>query len=182
MKIRALPRVVSAAALAVAGAISLCSLSAATSANALTTKAPHCRASQIRETLQPIKLAKNAIESYEAWVSFTNTGALCNMSVVYVSLEALSGSTALAYSVVTTNLVSGNIVLRAGQAARTEIGVGRTNDPALGKSCKPKAANTFEVLPVYNGWPKKSFRLSSTVLVCTGSSDNLGGGWLLKTS
>jgi hypothetical protein len=101
------------------------------------------------------------------------------MPVVYVGFEALSGSSVLASSTTPTSEVTGNNVLRTGQSARAQIAVMRTG--GFGKGCKPKAANTFEVLPGYHSWPKKSFHLSPTVLVCTGSSDDLGGSWLFKT-
>lgn len=181
MRLQALPRVVAASAFAVAGVFASLSLSGATPAYAVSTTAPHCKVSQIRETLQPVKVAKNATESYKAWVTFTNTGATCNMPVVHIGFEALSGSSVLAHSTTPLNEDVGNNVLRTGQSARAQIAVMRTGGSAFGKGCKPKAANTFEVLPVYHGWPTKSFHLSPTVLVCTSSSDNLGGGWLFKT-
>jgi hypothetical protein len=117
----------------------------------------------------------------QAWIYFTNVGSRCNLPTVHVSIGALSGNTMLAYSVVLTNLVSGNNVLLTGQSARAEIAIEPTNDPAFRKSCQPKSADRLEVLPLYDGWPKKYFPLSPKVLVCTGGSDNLGGGVLLKS-
>ena len=179
MKLQVLPRVVAASAFVVASVFASLSLSVATPAYAVSTTAPHCKASQIRETLEPVKVAKNAVDSYKAWVVFTNTGATCNMPVVYLTFKALSGFTVLASSVYSGPFIGGNNVLRTGQSARAQIGVERAG--AFGKGCKPKAANTFLVSPVYTGWQKKSFHFSPTVLVCTGASNNLTGGWLKKT-
>jgi hypothetical protein len=146
-------------------------------ADANSAKVPRCHSIQVREALEPVQIAKSATQSYEAWVTFTNTGELCNMPVVNVSIEAFSGSTALASSDI-INLVIGNNYLKTGDSARALIGVGRTNDPAVRKTCSPKPANRFVVFPIYQDWPRKSFPLSSPVLVCTGLSDNLASGVL----
>lgn len=181
MRLRTSPHFVSATVLAVAGVFSFLSLAAVSRATAPSTNTPRCHESKIQETVQPRRLAKDAVESYAAWISFTNVGALCSMPLGYLSVEALSGSTVLARFSIPGGLISASNDLRTGQSRRAKIGVDRTDYPALGKSCKPKAANTIEVLPVYNGWPKKSFHLSPTVLVCTGSSSNFGGNWLFVT-
>ena len=181
MRLQVLTRVVAASALAVAGVFAGLSLSEPTPAYAVSTTAPHCKASQIRETLQPVKVAKNAQESYKAWVVFANNGGRCNMSIVDIGLEALSGSSVLEASATPTSFVSDNIFLHTGQSARAQIAVMGTGGSAFPASCKLKAANTLEVLPLYRGWPKRSFHLSPTVLVCTGGDINLVGNYLSKT-
>lgn len=100
------------------------------------------------------------------------------MPATYVSIEAMSGSSSLAASAVPADLRVGNDFLRTGDSVRVRIVVQRTGDPAFGKGCDPKAADSLAVLPVYRGWPKKIFDLSPPVPVCTSNDDNLGGGWL----
>lgn len=153
----------------------------APASSAQSAKVPRCHSTQIREALKPIEIVGNATDSYEDWVTLTNIGALCNMPVVYVGFEAFQGDVPLVSSTVPASLVTGNNLLRTGQSARAEISVGLTNSRALKNSCKAKAANVVKVLGPYEHWPEKSFHLSNPVLVCTGSSNNLGGGWLFKT-
>jgi len=182
VRLQVLPRVVAAFAIAMAGVIASLSLSVTTPAYAASATVPHCKASQIRETLQPVKVAKNAQESYKAWVTVTNTGGKCNVSIVDIGLVALSGPTVLEASATPTSSLSDNILLRTGQSARAQIDVMRTGASAFPGSCKLKAANTLEILPLNHGWPKKFFHLSPTVLVCTGGDVNLVGDYLSTTS
>ena len=141
-------------------------------------KVPHCRVDQIRETLVPIKVSEVSPQSYAAWATFTNIGGTCNVPATYVSIEAMSGSSPLAASVVPADLRVGNDFLHTGDSVRVRIVVERTEGPAFGKGCDPKAADSLAVLPVYRGWPKRIFDLLSPISVCTGNDDNLGGGWL----
>ena len=46
--------------------------------------------------------------------------------------------------------------------------------------CDAIAANRLVVLPLYNGWTKRSFRLAHTVLVCTGGDINIAGSDITK--
>jgi len=182
VRLQVLPRAVAASAIAVTSVVASLTLSVTTPAYASSTTVPHCRASQIRETLRPVKVAKNAQESYRAWVTITNTGGQCNVSIVDIGLVALSGSTVLEASATPTSSVSDNILLRTGQSARAQIDVMRTGGSAFPGNCKLKAANTLEVLPLNHGLPEKLFHLSPTVLVCTGGDVNLVGDYLSTTS
>ena len=180
MRPQLLARVIAISILSMAGVFASLSLSATTVAFAASTSAPGCRASQIRETPDPVRVANNAQASYKAWVVFTNNGGRCSMSIADIGFEALSGSSVLTASATPTSYVVDNIVLHTGRSARAQIDVIRTGDSAFPESCKLKAANTLEVLPLYRGWPKQSLHLSPTVLVCADGDINVVGDYFSK--
>jgi hypothetical protein len=154
------------------------SLPASTPAVAASRTAPLCKASQIHETFVPQKVAPSAPESFRAWVFYTNTGGRCRLPITYIGLEALSGTNVLEASVTPTNYILGNVVLDAGRSARAQASAMRVR--SFGKGCKAKAANRLFVLPLYNGWTKRSFRLAPSVLVCTGGDINIAGSDVTK--
>jgi hypothetical protein len=159
-------------------------LSASTPASALAVKAPTCGASQIRETLRPVTPAATKNVTYQGWVFFKNVGPRCAMPETYIGIKAVTGAahTPLSASAEPTVMRMGDIVLRTGQSARAQIAIGRTDEPALRETCQPRSADSIEVVPPYQGWPPHYFRLPSRELVCTGGSDNLGGGFLLAST
>jgi hypothetical protein len=152
-------------------------LSSASAASVIVTKAPACRYSQLRESIRPILPVTNPNVVFEAWVDFTNVSTRCSVPSVWVSIAAFSGRHILATSSVPL-AEFGNFVLRRSQSARAQIVVGPTNPSVLGKSCQPKMANRLAILPPNDKWPPKYFALTPHLLVCTGGSDNLGGGQL----
>jgi hypothetical protein len=159
-------------------------LSASTPVAALAEKAPTCAARQIRETLRTVTPSATRNVTYQGWVLFKNVGPPCAMSETYIGIEAVTGPAhrPLSASTEPTGMTMGVIVLRTGQSARAEIVVARTDDPALRTTCQPKSADGLEVVPPYPGWPPHYFGLPARVLVCTGGSDNLGGGSLLPST
>jgi hypothetical protein len=181
VRLRLPMRIVATFALATASVFTGLAVSAATPAYATSTSTPHCKDSQIRETLERLKTARNSEYSYNAWVIFMNFGSRCNLRIVDIGVEALSGSTVLTASATPTSFVVGSILLHSGQSARAQAAVLRTGGSAFGEGCEPKVANTLEVLPLYRGWREKSFHLSPTALVCTGGDINLAGNYLSKT-
>jgi len=171
-------RAISASTLAMAGILVSLSLPASTPAVAASTTAPLCKASQIHETFVPIKVAPTAPESFKGWVFYTNTGGRCSLPITYIGLEALSGANVLEASATPTNYILGNVVLDAGRSARAQASAMRVS--SFGKGCNAKAANRLVVLPLYNGWTKRSFRLAPSVLVCTGGDINIAGSDITK--
>lgn len=177
MKLQLPVHAIAASALAMAGIFVSLSLPASTPAVGASTTAP-CKASQIHETFMPIKVALIAPESFKAWVLYANSGGRCSLHITYIGLEALSGDKLLEASATPTNYVLGNVVLQYGGAARAQVSAMRVR--LFGNGCNAKAANRLVILPLYIGWPKRSFRLSPTLFVCTGGDINIAGSDITK--
>lgn len=178
MKLQLSVRIIAASALVMAGVFVSLSLRASTSAVAASTTAPPCRATQIEERFVPRKVAPTSQESFKAWVLYTNTGGRCSLPIVYIGLEALSGAKVLEASVTPTNSILGNVVLDSYRSARARASAMRVS--SFGRGCNAKAANRLVILPLLNGWTKRSFRLAPTVLVCTGGDINIAGSGITK--
>lgn len=173
MKLQLPVRIIAASALAMAGVFVSLSLPPSTPAVAAWTTAPPCKATQIEETFVRRMVAPTSQESFKAWVLYTNTGGRRSLPITYIGLEALSGAKVLEASATPTNYILGNVVLDSHRSARAQASAMRVS--SFGRGCNAKTANRLVILPLLNGWTKRSFRLAPTVLVCTGGDINIAG-------